>query len=139
MHPALRILVIAVFALVALQLSTVKAATSAETCYDVHRGDFYPTPLVPFEFDNSTERSTAVTFRPNASAYKCTGCPAEPAGCQSNWNKLWGKGRCGYFTLHHIDSDRFAWRRNLAMDDQIEIAAYRCAVCLHFAQFALEF
>ena len=98
-------------------------SAAADKCYDVYTGDFYPTPPVPFEFDNSTLRSTVVTFRPNAASYVCTGCAAE-AICQPNWNKLWGKGRCGFLTAHHIDSDRFAWRRHLTLDNLIEIAAY---------------
>ena len=28
-----------------------------------------------------------------------------------DWNKLWGKARCGYAHDHHEDSDRFVWRR----------------------------
>mmetsp|Transcript_3319 Transcript_3319/g.6034 ORF Transcript_3319/g.6034 Transcript_3319/m.6034 type:complete len:230 (+) Transcript_3319:63-752(+) len=28
-----------------------------------------------------------------------------------DWNKLWGKGRCGYAHSHHEDSDRFVFRR----------------------------
>lgn len=107
-----------------------------------------------------------VTFNFNCANYTCTGCPAE-ASCQANWNKLWGKSRCGFLNPHHIgiamtatihhhddhyhqhitiimgdhgincvswwhvciecewvDSDRFAWRRHLTMDNQIELAAY---------------
>ena len=30
---------------------------------------------------------------------------------QYDWNKLWGKARCGYAHDHHQDSDRFVWRR----------------------------
>lgn len=40
--------------------------------------------------------------------------------CQSDWNKLWGKSRCG--NHHHKDSDRFVWRA--AADGAIELAAY---------------
>ena len=40
--------------------------------------------------------------------------------CQTDWNKLWGKSRCG--NHHHQDSDRFVWRA--ASDGSIQLAAY---------------
>jgi hypothetical protein len=40
--------------------------------------------------------------------------------CQSDWNKLWGKSRCG--NHHHDDSDRFVWRATT--DGNIQLAAY---------------
>jgi len=58
--------------------------------------------------------------------------------CQGSWNKLYGASSCAH--LHHIDSDRFVWRRstkcykiegkivkeipNCPEADKIEIAAY---------------
>lgn len=42
--------------------------------------------------------------------------------CQSDWNKLWGKSRCG--NHHHHDSDRFVWRASSSSPSFIELAAY---------------
>ena len=49
-----------------------------------------------------------------------------------DWNKLWGKARCGYFHGHHQDSDRFVFRRcsdptcasYIPGTQRIEIATY---------------
>ena len=32
--------------------------------------------------------------------------------CSVSWNKLFGSSRCGFAQDHHLDSDRFAWRRH---------------------------
>eukprot|EP00357_Protocruzia_adherens_P037834 CAMPEP_0114984444 /NCGR_PEP_ID=MMETSP0216-20121206/7280_1 /TAXON_ID=223996 /ORGANISM="Protocruzia adherens, Strain Boccale" /LENGTH=156 /DNA_ID=CAMNT_0002346581 /DNA_START=200 /DNA_END=667 /DNA_ORIENTATION=+ len=34
----------------------------------------------------------------------------QTANCMSSWNKLYGSSRC-FGSLHHENSDRFAWRR----------------------------
>jgi len=44
--------------------------------------------------------------------------------CQSDWNKLWGKSRCGFFHHHHLDSDRFVWRAHPDINGTIQLAAY---------------
>lgn len=49
-----------------------------------------------------------------------------------NFNKIWGKGRCGYTHDHHQDSDRFVWRRCTVKqcpgyaegDSKVQLAAY---------------
>jgi hypothetical protein len=34
-------------------------------------------------------------------------------GSLRSWNKLFGGSRCGKFHMHHLDSDRFVWRRSV--------------------------
>lgn len=42
----------------------------------------------------------------NTTSYTC-----EDSMYQYDWNKLWGKARCGYYNSHHDDSDRFVFRK----------------------------
>jgi hypothetical protein len=51
-----------------------------------------------------------VTFSQSAANYNGGSCFAKPVEYY-DWNKLWGKGRCGYTHNHQLDSDRFVWRR----------------------------
>ena len=51
-----------------------------------------------------------VTFSRAAAEYSGGSCFASTSEYM-DWNKLWGKGRCGYTHSHHQDSDRFVWRR----------------------------
>jgi hypothetical protein len=48
-------------------------------------------------------------------SHSCTAYDNSQAGCSSSWqldwNKLWGKTRCGYAESNHQNSDRFVWRR----------------------------
>jgi hypothetical protein len=57
----------------------------------------------------------------------CTSYDNSQANCSSSWmsdwNKLWGKARCGYLHDHHQDSDRFVWRR-CPDASCIQLAAY---------------
>ena len=77
-----------------------------------------------------------VTFGADAAAYRCN-CSAEPhPSCMSAWNKLWGSSRCGFAHLHHEDSDRFVWRRQMLPDgvtpgDAIELAADSYDACVN--------
>jgi hypothetical protein len=54
----------------------------------------------------SLSPSTATYDCSNTTDYMCT----DPAWVY-DYNKLWGKSRCGYAHGHHQDSDRFVWRR----------------------------
>ena len=51
-----------------------------------------------------------VTFSRAAAEYSGGSCFASTIE-HLDWNKLWGKARCGYTHSHHQDSDRFVWRR----------------------------
>ena len=74
----------------------------------------------------STE--TAIYNCTNTGTYKCE----DTEGWMYDWNKLFGKGRCGYLHDHHKDSDRFVWRRCSdsscsaydGANDKIQIAGY---------------
>eukprot|EP01116_Phalansterium_solitarium_P013426 TRINITY_DN30787_c0_g1_i1.p1 TRINITY_DN30787_c0_g1~~TRINITY_DN30787_c0_g1_i1.p1 ORF type:complete len:206 (+),score=59.84 TRINITY_DN30787_c0_g1_i1:248-865(+) len=82
-----------------------------------------------------------VRFEQSTADYLIAEDDPEGARCQSSWNKLWGNSRCGYLNLHHKDSDRFVWRRdvrciefngshvmgvvpNCTFANQVQIAAY---------------
>lgn len=54
----------------------------------------------------SLSSSTATYDCSNTTSYECL----DPAWIY-DYNKLWGKSRCGYAHGHHVDSDRFVWRR----------------------------
>ena len=51
-----------------------------------------------------------VTFPPSAASYSDNTCFGDTLEYY-DWNKLWGKARCGYSHGHQQDSDRFVWRR----------------------------
>jgi hypothetical protein len=66
--------------------------------------------------------STLATYDcSNTSSYVCL----DPSWIY-DWNKLWGKGRCGYFHDHHEDSDRFVWRRYLNKHILIQVLMFVC-------------
>jgi hypothetical protein len=69
--------------------------------------------------------STLATYDcSNTSSYVCL----DPSWIY-DWNKLWGKGRCGYFHDHHEDSDRFVWRRYLNKHILIQMLMF--VICSH--------
>jgi hypothetical protein len=58
--------------------------------------------------------SVAVTVPLQAAVYNCSNTSTyscEDPAWADDWNKLWGKARCGYAHDHHEDSDRFVFRR----------------------------
>jgi hypothetical protein len=60
------------------------------------------------------EFSVNVIMPQEATTYDCsntTDYSCEDPSWIYDWNKLWGKARCGYMHDHHTDSDRFVWRR----------------------------
>lgn len=88
------------------------------SCSTVDKGHYYPDALdVPvfLGFVSSPVRQQRFQFGEGAVTYNLS------SDCASNWNKLWGSSRCGYFHPHHADSDRFVWRRRGGV---VEIAAY---------------
>ena len=63
----------------------------------------------------------------NTASYNCE----DTAGWPFDFNKLWGRARCGYLHDHHQDSDRFFFRRcsdgscnSYNGTNTIQIAAY---------------
>lgn len=50
------------------------------------------------------------TFSQSAASYRGGSCFSNTVEYY-DWNKLWGKARCGYSHNHQQDSDRFVWRR----------------------------
>eukprot|EP01032_Pedospumella_encystans_P029608 gene29608-33432_t len=75
----------------------------------------------------SLSSSTATYDCSNTTSYECL----DPSWIY-DYNKLWGKSRCGYAHGHHVDSDRFVWRRcsdpscNLYIEGtkRVQLAAY---------------
>lgn len=55
-----------------------------------------------------------ISLSPSAATYDCTNTTSyscEDSAYMFDWNKLWGKARCGYTHDHHEDSDRFVFRK----------------------------
>ena len=103
---------------------TTVASPSPWLCRTVSRGAHYASP--PEEgFVSQPVRSVTVRLPPSDAAYVCN-CTAEPYPiCMSAWNKLWGASRCGDVHPHHLDSDRFVWRRHQGSPSgRVELAAY---------------
>ncbi len=67
-----------------------------------------------------------------AASYNCSSSSCPDKLWEGDFNKLWGKARCGYTHDHHQDSDRFVWRRcNAAQcpgytagESKVQLAAY---------------
>lgn len=58
--------------------------------------------------------SVKISLSPTAASYDCTNTTnysCEDPAYMYDWNKLWGKARCGYTHDHHEDSDRFVFRK----------------------------
>lgn len=104
---------------------SVRLEQKKKICRTVLPGSHYPYPGVWtfWGFNDENRMSTTATFMPNSANYTFT---KENSGCSLNWNKLWGKGRCGFFNHHHQDSDRFVWRATTVpkVGNMIQIAAY---------------
>jgi hypothetical protein len=66
--------------------------------------------------NGATDWNVRVSLSQSAAIYDCsnnteTGYYCEDASYMYDWNKLWGKARCGYTHDHHDDSDRFVFRK----------------------------
>jgi hypothetical protein len=68
-----------------------------------------PTPPSPPMIAGQFTWSVKVTFDQAAVSYNGGSCFDANTVDYYDWNKLWGKARCG--GLHQQDSDRFVWRR----------------------------
>ena len=80
--------------------------------------------------------SVLVSLSESASLYNCSNkenysCD-DTLGWMYDWNKLWGKSRCGDYTTYHQNSDRFTFRRcsdsscdaYIENQNRIQIGAY---------------
>eukprot|EP01100_Stratorugosa_tubuloviscum_P014656 TRINITY_DN797_c0_g1_i1.p1 TRINITY_DN797_c0_g1~~TRINITY_DN797_c0_g1_i1.p1 ORF type:complete len:228 (-),score=69.89 TRINITY_DN797_c0_g1_i1:79-762(-) len=84
-----------------------------ENCYSVLKGNHYATPHEPFKgFRSTSLMSVNVLFKNDSANYLFGPDEEEGQRCQTSWNKLFGASRCGHLHHHHLDSDRFAWRRH---------------------------
>ncbi len=85
--------------------------------YVIDAGDHYPRDhsLVPV-FRSSTLLSASVVMDVSCGMYvfesNNTSGPELPCAAMGDANKLYGSSRCGYLQFHHLDSDRFTWRRH---------------------------
>lgn len=80
--------------------------------------------------------SVKILLSLSAAIYDCTNTTkysCEDSAFMYDWNKLWGKARCGYYHDHHEDSDRFVFRKcsdascssfDVNHQQRIEIGAY---------------
>jgi hypothetical protein len=78
----------------------------------VNIGMHYPNKSsVSYGINGQPYFSLKVTMSESCATYNCTSsCPEDPVWYY-DWNKIWGKSRCGYYHDHHEDSDRFVFRR----------------------------
>ena len=83
--------------------------------FQVKKGFHYSNKTtVEWGHNSEKEWSVLVTLSAEAATYDCTSTTSyscEDSAWVYDWNKLWGKARCGYLHGHHEDSDRFVWRR----------------------------
>jgi hypothetical protein len=84
--------------------------------------------------DFASSRVT-VSMSTSCATYDCSQS-CEDTKWYYDWNKLWGKIRCGYTNGNHDDSDRFVWRRcsdptcalYVSGQNMIQLGAYRFAM-----------
>lgn len=83
--------------------------------YAVYKGRHYSNKTAVTWGQNSQKDWSVVATLPIAAAtYDCTNTTTytcEDPVYMYDWNKLWGKARCGYTHDHHEDSDRFVFRK----------------------------
>jgi hypothetical protein len=98
--------------------------------YIVHKGLHYSN-ATSWGRNSDLLFSVTATLPKAAAIYNCSGS-CEDTVWYYDWNKLWGKARCGFLNSHHQDSDRFVWRRcsdatcasYIPDTERIEIATY---------------
>ena len=96
--------------------SVAQETDNIDGVHTVYAGDHYADCTSRFCFgsnwgDNGqSEWYVKVTFGQSAATYSGGSCFANTVEYY-DWNKLWGKARCGYSHGHQQDSDRFVWRR----------------------------
>ena len=106
-----------VLLLLVVLLSNARAIHSIiDGVYAVHFNDHYSnkSQVVWGKNDDNT-MSVLVMLSDSASIYNCSNTDNyhcdDVNGCMYDWNKLFGKSRCGDYMSYHKDSDRFVFRR----------------------------
>lgn len=98
-----------------LSVAQVDPVENIAGTYAVHKNRHYSNKTTVTWGENSEKTwnvtislssSTATYDCSNTTTYECL----DPTWVY-DYNKLWGKSRCGYAHGHHQDSDRFVWRR----------------------------
>jgi hypothetical protein len=66
-----------------------------------------------------------LTWRNNAFAFRFDDYTPYNMGehCQTQWNELWGRSRCGFFQRKTRDSSNFGWRVHPEFVGKIQLAA----------------
>jgi len=95
--------------------SVVAVDDNINGAYQVKQGFHYSNKTSITWGENSEKSfSVLISMSDEFATYDCTNTTSysceDPAWIY-DWNKLWGKSRCGYAHGHHQDSDRFVWRR----------------------------
>jgi hypothetical protein len=90
--------------------------------YTVQTNMHYPNKSsVVWGENNQTSWSVQVSLSASCGTYNSSATCDDPVW-YGDWNKLWGKARCGYVNSHHDDSDRFVWKRATDASDNTLIA-----------------
>ena len=83
--------------------------------YQVRKNMHYSNKTTVTWGENSEKLwNVTVSLSASTATYDCTNTTdyyCEDPSWVYDYNKLWGKSRCGYANGHHQDSDRFVWRR----------------------------
>ena len=89
-----------------------------ELCLHIKQGGENSGPnWFPHWFRGFTWRNNAFSFRfEQYTPYRMG------SGCQSDWNILYGRSRCGFFTNFYRDSAAFYWRAHPDEDGKIQLA-----------------
>lgn len=83
--------------------------------FEVKKGHHYSNKTsVTWGQNSQKDFSVTIALSKSAAIYDCTNTTdysCEDSAWMFDWNKLWGKSRCGYAHGHHQDSDRFVFRK----------------------------
>jgi hypothetical protein len=132
----LSLLVVVLLVLSAVSVEAVDKFDNINGYYAVYKGWHYSNKTSVTWGQNSQKDWSVVATLPIAAAtYDCTNTTSyscEDPIYMYDWNKLWGKARCGYTHDHHEDSDRFVFRKcsdptcdgYLEGQQRIQIGAY---------------
>ena len=96
-------------------IAVVAAQSNIAGVYTVKEGSHYASFY--WGQNGDAHWNVSVTFSAAAAEYANGTCFEANKNDYLDWNKLWGKARCGFATHHHADSDRFVWRRLQAFTD----------------------
>ncbi|KYQ94456.1 hypothetical protein DLAC_04754 [Tieghemostelium lacteum] len=95
-----------------------QSSNNSYECDYVSAGEFYAdgTGVIPnwWGFRQGNVLKRQYQLNPNMAEYMFNDTNPKGELCSVSWNKLFGSSRCGYLMPHHIDSDRFVWRRDPA-------------------------